>query len=234
VANAPHHRRVFRLPCVALAALVDAVLPVTCAGCGEEGELLCGRCRVPLVRRIDEPPGVPIGMVASIPDGLVQLEWCATYSGPVRSALHALKYEGERRLAKPIGLALAERWRRAGVGGDVLVPVPVHADRLRARGFNQAELLAGAAGLALGMPVSNCLARPHTTQAQHRLSRARRSENVGHAFALTAGGDRPVRGRWIVVVDDIVTTGATLSGCARILAAAGATAVSGLAVARDR
>jgi ComF family protein len=217
-----------------LAALVDAVLPVACAGCGKEGELLCPRCRVPLARRFDEPPGVPIGMVASIPNGLVQLEWCATYSGPIRSALHALKYEGDRRLAQPLGLALAERWRRAGVGGDVLVPVPVHADRLRARGFNQAELLAKAAGRALGVPVSSCLTRPHTTQAQHRLNRARRSENVGHAFALTEGREQVVRGRWVIIVDDIVTTGATLSGCAQALAAAGATAVCGLAVARDR
>jgi ComF family protein len=173
-------------------------------------------------------------MSGSIPPGLVQLEWCGMYSGPVRAALHALKYSGDRSLADPLGRALAERWRRVGVAGDLLVPVPVHAGRLRARGYNQAELLALVVGRSLGVRVATCVARTHVTEAQHALDRARRSSNVGDAFAVVPAATDQVRGRWVVVVDDIVTTGATMSGCAHALLAAGAVAVAGLAVARDR
>ena len=81
------------------------------------------------------------------PAGIVQLEWCTSYAGPARACVHALKYDGELRLVEPLAEQLmAARWRRAGVGGDVLVPIPVHAARKRQRGFDQAELLARAVG----------------------------------------------------------------------------------------
>jgi len=183
---------------------------------------------------MDEPPGVPIGLVAPLPDGIVQLEWCASFSGPVREALHALKYRGERRLAAPLGEAIARRWSRAGIGGDLLVPVPIHPERLRSRGYDQAVLLARAAGAHLGVPVAPALRRTVATAAQHRLGRESRAANVGRAFALEARWADAVRGRWVVIVDDIVTTGATISGCAVPLLDAGAVAVAGLAVARER
>lgn len=181
-----------------------------------------------------EPPGVPIGLAAPLPDGLAQLEWCAPFSGPVREALHALKYRGEHRLAAPLGEAIARRWSLAGIGGDVLVPVPIHPERLRSRGYDQAALLARAAGTYLGVPVAPALRRTVATAAQHRLGRESRAANVGRAFALEAGWADAVHGRWVVVVDDIITTGATLSGCAVPLLEAGAAAVAGLAVARER
>ena len=80
-----------------------------------------------------------LGMPATMPAGLLQLEWCATYSGPVRAALHALKYDGERRLAALLGAVLAERWSRVGAGGDMITWVPVHPAKRRDRGFDQAE-----------------------------------------------------------------------------------------------
>jgi ComF family protein len=217
-----------------LTALLDGIFPPMCPGCGLEGAVLCGRCRGPLERRMDEPPGVPIGLVAPLPDGIAQLEWCASFSGPVREALHALKYRGERRLAAPLGEAIARRWSQAGVGGDLLVPVPIHPERLRSRGYDQAVLLARAAGARLGLPVAPALRRTVATAAQHRLGREGRAANVGRAFAIEAGWADTIRGRWVVIVDDIVTTGATLSGCAVPLLEAGATAVAGLAVARER
>ena len=199
-----------------------------------EGETLCRRCTAPLRRRLDEPAGIPIGLPGDLPDGIVQLEWCASITGPVRAALHALKYDGARRLAEPLGAALAQRWRRAAAGGDLLVPVPVHAARRRERGYDQAVLLAGACGRALGLPVREALVRVESTQAQHGLGRTDRTANVSGAFAVAEPYRRVVQGRWIVVVDDVVTTGATLSGCAAALYRAGALAVSGLAVARER
>jgi ComF family protein len=187
-----------------------------------------------LARRLDEPPGVPIGLPRPLPVGLVQLEWCATFGGPVRAALHALKYRGERRLAEPLGRALAARWSRAGIGGDALVPVPVHPRRRRERGFDQAEDLAQWCGRALGLPVVRALERRQRTIAQHALGQDARRINVAGAFAVRQGVEAAVRGRWLVLVDDVTTTGSTLSGCAAALMDAGALAVAGLAVARDR
>lgn len=215
-------------------ALLDLVMPPICPGCGMEDAVLCEACRAPLFRRRREPPGVPLGMPASLPPGLLQLEWCAAYSGPVRAALHALKYRGERRLVEPLAEALAERWQAAGRGGDVLTWVPVHASRLRDRGFDQAELLARRTGSLLGMPVVRCLERRRRTDAQHALGQTERMSNTGAAFEAAPAISPQLPGRWPVVVDDIVTTGATLGGCAVALLDAGVVGVSALTTARDR
>lgn len=214
--------------------LLDLLLPPSCPGCGREGSALCAACAQHLRRRLDEPVGVPLGLRSSQPAGIVQLEWCCAYSGPARACLHALKYDGELRLVEPLAAAMAARWKRAGVGGELLMPVPVHAARRRQRGFDQAELLARGVGRILGLPVVNGLQRAARTAAQHSLDRRARAANVGHAFVVAQSGRAAVSGRWVVLIDDVVTTGATMTGCSAALYAAGATAVSGLALARER
>lgn len=181
-----------------------------------------------------EPPGVPLGMPAILPAGLLQLEWCATYSGPVRDTLHALKYRGERRLREPLADALAARWHTAGRGGTLVTWVPVHRSRLRERGFDQAEELARAMATRLHLPVARCLEHQQRTTAQHALGQADRATNTSGAFAPVSGAPATLQGRWVVLVDDVVTTGATLSGCAWALAEGGAAAVSAITLARDR
>ncbi len=177
---------------------------------------------------------MPIGLTASLPAPLVQLEWCGPYQGILRSALHALKYGGEQRIARPLGEAVAARWMRAGAGGDAIVAVPVHESRRRVRGYDQAELVAASAALALRLPLLPVLERRRATIAQFELDRRHRATNVHDAFAVRAEHARTVRGRWVVLVDDVVTTGATLAACARTLRAAGALAVSAVTVARER
>ncbi len=217
-----------------MSALLDLVLPPRCPGCGREGAPICARCLLPLERRLDEPPGVPVGLPAELPEGLVQLEWCAAFTGPVRAALLALKYDGDRRVVEPLGSVLARRWRRAGIVGELLIPVPIHADRFRSRGYDQAVLLARAAARGLGLPMVPALRRVEATAAQYRLGRAKRAANVGHAFECRPEHRAAVHGREVVLVDDIVTTGSTLAACAAALYAAGARCVAGLAVARER
>ena len=177
---------------------------------------------------------MPLGLPAHLPPGLAQLEWLAAYSGTCRAALHALKYGGIRSLAGPLGASLAQRWARAGQLGDLLVPVPIHAARLRERGYDQAVLLAEAAGRGLGLPVVAALQRAERTAAQHALGRRARAANVGHAFILAPAAQAHLGGRAVVLIDDILTTGATLSACAAVLEAHGARAVAGLVVARER
>ena len=214
--------------------LLDLLLPPTCAGCDREGSLLCDRCAAPLRRRLQEPAGAPLGLPVSTPAGIVQLEWCATYSGSVRAVLHALKYGGIPRLAEPLGAVLAERWGRAGAGGELLTWVPAHASRSRERGYDQAALLAKAVARESHLPVQRCLERSQRTKAQHALDQNERAGNIAGVFVVPADAVPVVRDRWVIVVDDIVTTGATLAGCAAALHAAGARAVSALCVARDR
>jgi predicted amidophosphoribosyltransferase len=229
---------------------LDLALPGTCSGCGREGEPLCPVCAPALDARLELPGGTPIGMPVDLPAPLLQLEWCAPFAGPVRAALHDLKYGGERRLARPLGLAVARRWRRVGEGATLVVPVPVHAERERHRGFDQAALIAAVAAAELGLPCVRALERERATTAQFELGRQDRAANVAGAFRLRAsdvrapevraperarrGSGATVAGRWVLLVDDVVTTGATLAACAIALEEAGAAGVSAITVARER
>ena len=214
---------------------LDLALPAVCSGCGREGAALCAACLPALDARRALPGGTPIGLPADIPAPLLQLEWCASFSGPVRHALHDLKYKGERRLAEPLGAALARRWTRVGTGTEVVVPVPVHAERERQRGYDQAALIAAVTARELGLPLALALERGRATVAQFELGRDERAANVVGAFRLRNDvASRVVIGRWVLLVDDVVTTGATLAACATALRRGGAVAASAIAVARER
>ena len=215
-------------------ALLDLAFPASCAGCAAEGTVLCPSCRQALDVRQALPPGVPLGLPAAMPMPLVQLEWCAPFSGVVRVALHRLKYSGERRVAIPLADAMAARWSAAGVGGDMLIPVPVHVERARKRGYDQAFLLASAVAERLGVPWQPALERTRHTIPQFELGRRARRSNVSGAFALRSGAGMAMTGVWPILVDDVVTTGSTLVACAEALYDAGATAVSAITVARER
>jgi ComF family protein len=218
----------------ALDTALDLALPAVCAGCGREGHALCAICDRALDARADARPGTPIGLPVDLPAPLLQLEWCAAFHGVVRAALHAIKYGGEQRLAEPLGAAVGRRWAHAGVGADLVTNVPVHVDRARRRGYDQAELIGRVAARELGLPFAPLLARTRATTAQFDLDRADRAANVAGAFAVPPGVAATLRGRWVLLVDDVVTTGATLASCATALMSAGALAVSAMAVARER
>ena len=175
---------------------------------------LCGACRL-------HPPAFAYARAG------------ARYGDVVREALHAFKFGGRRALAAPLGDLLAE----AVQGGlplglpDLLVPVPLHPRRERERGFNQSSLVARRLGRAWGRPVrDDILSRVVATPSQTALDAAARWANVRGAFRLR----RPelIAGRHVVVVDDILTTGATLSECVRTLQQMGAATVGALTVAR--
>jgi ComF family protein len=151
----------------------------------------------------------------------------------VREALHAFKFRGRRRLAEPLGdLLIAAVEGRLPLGlPDLLVPVPLHRRREHERGFNQALLLARRLGRAWDRPVrDDVLVRVVATPSQTALEAPQRRANVRGAFRLR----RPelIAGRHVIVVDDILTTGATVSECARVLQGGGAATVGILAAAR--
>jgi ComF family protein len=216
------------------ARALDAALPANCVGCGAEGRPICPRCEPALDARLGSAAGVPIGLPGEIPVPLLQLEWCAPFQGVTRDALHAIKYGGEQRLAEPLGRAVARRWAAVGVGAAVVANVPVHVDRARQRGYDQAGLIAMVAARELELPFRPILRRARATIAQFDLDRRDRARNVRGAFIVAPALADGVRGQWVLLVDDVVTTGSTLAACATALHEAGALGVSAVTVARER
>ena len=149
-----------------------------------------------------------------------------------RRCLQQLKYGGARRLAPIIAnVALPAFDRLLAVSGPVtLVPVPLHPVRQRERGYNQALLIARALARARGLGVEDVLVRRRQTVRQHRLDRNERLQNLGAAMGMRPATSAPTRP---LLVDDIITTGATLQACAGVLRRAGSREVYGLAIARE-
>jgi ComF family protein len=169
------------------------------------------------------------------------------YDGGIRDALLRLKFNGMKDNARRMALLMKRvKWREDFYSdiknADYLVPVPLHKNRLKERGFNQSELLAAALSKEYGVPVLNILARVRKTEYMYGLSRTGRLENVRGAFTIVpfegkqkasrAGKASPrlnVEGKNIIIIDDIYTTGATIEECARTLKKAGAESVCCLA-----
>jgi len=192
------------------------ITPPVCVCCGDPLPswrtlaIECGRC--PRCRRRAGPR--------------IRTRAIGTYDGTLRAIVHALKYDGRRSVARPLAALLAERGADVLAGSAIVVPVPLHRSRQRARGFNQAFEIAR----HLGRPVVHALQRTRATPSQTDLPAGERHANVRDAFALARRAR--VRGAVIVLVDDVSTTGATLDACARVLYQAGASDVRALTAAR--
>lgn len=158
------------------------------------------------------------------------------YQEPLRSCIHALKYEGNTRLAEPLGQMLAYAYSYYHLAADVIIPVPLHAERQKARGYNHATLLANNCARHIGILVRNdILIRHRATPAQVGLTASERSRNVSGAFACSPQfATGMLAGRTIGIIDDVSTTGATLAACAAPLFAAGASTVWALVLARPQ
>jgi ComF family protein len=153
------------------------------------------------------------------------------YEGAARAAIVTLKFRSGRYLAPLMGEFLCAHLAMQPVEADVIVPVPLTRGRLRERGFNQAAVLADQVAGALGVHVAKDALRRAERPSQRTLSAAERIENLRGAFSLDKSS--AINGRRVLIVDDVVTTGATVSACADTLAQAGASRIVALAFARD-
>ena len=153
--------------------------------------------------------------------------------GVLRELIHRFKYGRQFYLRRVLAEFLVEAMQDARIQkdpADGLVPVPLHPTRLRERGFNQADALAETLSKRTRVPILRCIERRRYTNTQTRFDRIERMQNLRNAFALRESID--VRGKHLVLLDDVVTTGSTLHECALVLRAAGAESVRAITVAR--
>jgi ComF family protein len=229
--------------------LAGTLFPWACIGCGVRADSpLCREC-LSRVRWIAEPCcsacGLPFatppsrlcGRCLAEPPAFRRLRALACYGAsdeardPLGIALRALKYAGRRALARSLSALLADRFPYPGERFDVVAPVPLHLERLRTRGFNQALLLAREPARRFGLPLdAGLLVRSRATPAQVGLSEGARRNNVRSAFELRAG--RSVQGKRVLLVDDVCTSTATVRACAHLLRRRGAESVDVLVASR--
>ena len=224
-----------------LDAAVDALLPQRCLVCGRFGAALHAHC-VPTLARAEPPrcercwrPSRFTWCEVCAEDGseapaFAGLRTPFRFEGDVRRAILEAKFRGVTALLEPLaieaGAMLPRAWRV-----DLVAPVPLHRRRQRRRGFNQAEIAAAHVARDLGLPLVEALRRVADRDPQAQLGADERSRNLDGAFDV--GRSSAVAGRRILLVDDVTTTGATLSVAARTLRDAGAEAVYRLALARE-
>jgi ComF family protein len=227
---------------------IDLALPPLCPACREPviGQALCGDCWAKL--HFIAPPycerlGIPFAYDAGV--GLLSMQAiaepptygraraAARFDDVARALVHAFKYGDRLDLAPTLGRWMATAGHELLAEADGLVPVPLHWRRLWARRFNQSAALAQAVAAESGVPmVHGALRRIKATPQQVGLTRAQRADNIQGAFRVAEAGKAAVRGRRLILVDDVLTTGATVEGCARALLRAGAANVDVLVFAR--
>ena len=223
-------------------AVLDVLFPPRCAACGAYGSFLCLPCReeLPCTR----PPRCPVcwqPQAQGSPCPRCREERPAfagarspyLYQGPAREVVHALKYNYLSALARPLAVLMAAYLaEEEAIEADLLVPVPLYGRRRRLRGYNQSALLARELGRIRGLAVDErALSRRRDTSPQARSADAEaRRRNVADAFRAERAR---VEGRHILVIDDVMTTGATLDACAQALRRAGAASVWALTFARE-
>lgn len=229
--------------------LTDLVLPPACPVCrarlGSAGGLCadcwqgvrflerpwCERLGTPLP--IDLGPGILSAAAVADPPAFARARSAVSYEGPVPDLVHALKYSDRTDLAPMLGAWMARAAHELVADADMLIPVPLHWKRLAGRRFNQAALLAHEVGRLTGLPVATrLLLRTRRTPQQVGLGRTERERNMRGAFGVPAGKRADLAGRRPILIDDVLTTGATLEAATRALLAAGASAVDVLTLAR--
>jgi len=220
--------------------MADLVYPTSCVHCHRYGPILCQACIADSARfdaRACQRCSAPLataavcGACAFRPVTVTTTVALFAFGDAVRDAVHGLKYDDLRALAPLMGRLMASEPRVAALEFDAVVPVPLHPRKARRRGYNQAELLAGEIASALAVPLSvSCLRRVVDTPALARTtSRVEREAGVRDAFV----GGPHARGRRLLLVDDVTTTGSTLRECASALLAAGAAEVNAVVFAKE-
>lgn len=220
-------------------AAMDALFPPSCAGCGDNGSRWCSSCQQTTPKFSNEKCIYCQKRIAINGDcqycsrqhrELDALFTWGLYANPLRRALHRLKYRRDLALGEALARNIIEVVVQKGLAINLVVPVPLGQSRLKDRGYNQAGLLARPVAIALNLPYRpRAIIRIRETPTQVGLSLMERRHNVAGAFRAIP---ELVNGRRVLLVDDVLTTGATLNAAAHAVREAGVEAVYGVTVAR--
>jgi ComF family protein len=229
-------------------AALDIALPTLCVACHEPvaGEGLCATCWAklsfiapPFCPRLGIPfvydpgPGLLSMQAIADPPAYKRARAAVRYDEVARTLVHALKYHDRTDLAPSMGRWMARAGRELLDDADLLVPVPLHWRRGFSRRFNQSGALARSISQHSGVPVArDALRRIRPTEHQVGLSRAERASNVQGAFQVAVDRRPEIQGRRVILIDDVLTSGATVDACARALLRARARQVDVLVFAR--
>ncbi|MCJ7667929.1 MAG: ComF family protein [Anaerolineae bacterium] len=220
-------------------SLLDFLFPPRCAGCGRLGSWLCPACiseiefiEPPLCSRCGLPsvenPCLSCRIEPLAIDGIRGVGYLR---GPLKRAIYQFKYRQKRKMALPLAGLMYQYLLENPLPAELIVPVPLHMDRLRERGYNQAALLARELSERRGLPVEEkSVVRIKETTPQVALKPDERRKNVRGAFR---GQGERLKDRQVLLIDDVSTTGATLDACAEALRERGARSVWALVLARE-
>jgi ComF family protein len=222
-------------------AVTDFFFPQFCIGCGREGEVICPACIAKLPRLsppfcsrcgLPQTGGKPCRDCAGLELAIDGIRSPLIFQKLAREAVHQFKYQNIRVMATSLAAVLHDYLTENPIDADMFIPVPLHPRRLRERGYNQSLLLAHQLGRLCGTSVrSDILKRSVNTPPQARtVSSIERHHNMREAFTSLDG---KVKGKRVLLIDDVSTSGATLDACASALKQAGALCVWGLTVARE-
>lgn len=222
----------------ALWQAIDWLYPPTCGGCGRPGERWCAACQqgcqrcervCPLCGDVQAGGTLCASCRAQTPAYQALRSW-GVHQGPLMRAVHQLKYKGDIGIGEALSKHLIDLYNDLKWEVDLVIAVPLSKSRVKERGYNQAGILARPLAYAIQKPYRpNSVVRCKETRSQVGLSAAQRHENVKDAFQAN---QQQVKGKSIVLIDDVTTTGSTISACAQALIQAGASAVFGLTLAR--
>ncbi len=196
----------------ALRLVLDLLFPISCLGCGKPSLWICEECLKKIEISVGNRHALPAGKQGcSLQKHTDRIVVATDYTNPlIRQAIHFLKYKYVRELAKPLGKLMKHTIPE--ISDPSIIPVPLHPKRLRDRGFNQSELLAHELGLSVD---SETLTRIRHTEPQMKLDRKNRLNNLTDAFELVS--PESIKGRNIILVDDVLTTGSTIKECTKTL-----------------
>lgn len=230
--------------------ILDTLFPVSCISCGKDDEWICEKCLNKIsFKNIQVCPYCEKRIT---PNGYTCFECKKKYSLDgllvaasykdkfVSQAIHLYKYRFAEKISEPLGKIILESLRQSEMPlPDMIIPIPLHPRRLRWRGFNQSELLAEYLGQKItpGFPIevsNNLIRRIRYTEPQMKIkNKLQREKNIRNAFEITQKNSDKIKNKRVLLVDDVITTGATIFECAKMLKKSGANEVFAIVIARQ-